>query len=204
MIEDPEGTGVFVCHQTGTCNNWEIYGNTVRHTDQYIADGREGIAGLFVVSNDAGNTAYANYARIYNNTLVNIRGVYSGVRIDAGSNNKAKNNIWYDCATAGNMNVTSDYNWYYSTPSPDGGANTTNCTSNCDIFVNLSDDLRLSGSNLPAAGVDLGSPYNTDLLGNTRGVDGIWDRGALELKNGSSDSDQANLSSPANLRIIDK
>ena len=33
------------------------------------------------------------------------------------------------------------------------------------------------------AGTDVGSPYDTDPDGETRGADGIWDRGAYEYDN---------------------
>jgi hypothetical protein len=35
------------------------------------------------------------------------------------------------------------------------------------------------------AGSPLASPYNTDLLGKTRGADGTWDRGAFEFDAGN-------------------
>ena len=49
------------------------------------------------------------------------------------------------------------------------------------IFVNYAgDDFRLASAT--TAGESLASPFNADLLGNTRGVDGTWDRGAYEYE----------------------
>jgi hypothetical protein len=44
-------------------------------------------------------------------------------------------------------------------------------------------NFRLASATL--AGLTLPSPFNTDLDGNTRGADGVWDRGAYEYTTNS-------------------
>ena len=172
IIEDPEGTAVWAFLNDGTATGWKFYGNLIFHSTSYD---REGIAGVIFVANDASNANTLNNALFYNNTIAGIEGAYSGIHIESGTGNVVKNNIWYNNVETGNAGNSASYNWYYSTSGYD-----------TDIFTNISTkNFALTGTNLPNAGDNsIGSEYNTDMFGSTRGSDGVWDRGAYEYTDG--------------------
>ncbi len=196
-IEDPEGTAVWAFINNGTATNWKIYGNTIIHTASYS---REGIAGSIFCANDASNNNTCNNFYIYNNTIANIKGTYSGFVIQKGTGNFIQNNNWYASVRTGGTGGTAGGNWYYNTVA-DGDSTSSKqvCSSNCDIFVNLTNrDFRLKTAT--PAGMVLSAPYNVDPNNTTRGSDGSWDRGAFEY--GGTVSASTTLSAPSNLRII--
>jgi hypothetical protein len=49
-----------------------------------------------------------------------------------------------------------------------------------DPFDNSGSDIFTLTGGSPTAGMVLSAPYDKDMFGNTRGSDGLWDRGALE------------------------
>jgi hypothetical protein len=117
------------------------------------------------------NTGSASVSNLlyYNNSCVdmynpgtNVSGTYI-------------NNIWYN---TGNIAAgTHSYGYYKSGMSHPTDAHAQTGGS---PFTNYAGkDFRLSGAT--NAGQNLGSPYNIDLLGDTRGSDGTWDRGAYEF-----------------------
>ena len=192
VIEDIEGTAVFAGLNNGAASNWKIYGNVVMHTANYVStrSGRAnfGFSAFIFVANDASNNNTGSNFLVYNNTFYNIKGLWSGVVIQAGSGgNVIQNNIWYSSVRTGNqVNATVSHNWYYNTVQ-DGDSSSTKvvCTSNCSIFVDA------AGKNLGLAmpvpaGIALSSPYNIDPSGQTRGADGTWDRGAFEYRSGGT------------------
>ncbi|MGC3956809.1 MAG: Ig-like domain-containing protein [Verrucomicrobiota bacterium] len=68
------------------------------------------------------------------------------------------------------------------------------------IFVNYAGkDFRLAAPT--TVGSPLVSPYNKDLLGNTRGVDGSWDRGAYEYT-GIADATPPVISNPGASSVL--
>lgn len=143
----------------------EFYGNIVQNCD--TSDGVVGFIG----------TPPRN-VKFYNNTIVGGTGFNSGVYLGDGS--VAYNNLFI-----GNNNeyfggsVVHDYNGFSG--GSEGEANQVTGLTTA-IFVNYPSDLRLAGAT--AGGTALGSPYNTDLTGETRGADGTWDRGAYEFDEG--------------------
>jgi len=187
VIEDIEGTAVWAFLNNGTATGWQIYGNVIYHTAAYIANaGRPahnfGISGVIYVANDASQRNTLNDLQFYNNTIAFIVGTYSGIHVEAGTNNLVKNNIWFSCVNTGHAGMSGSYNSYYSTPGGDTGSNSISATANNNMFVDAAArNLRLSGTNLPAAGTNLGSPWNVDIDGVSRGGGGSWDRGAFEF-----------------------
>ena len=188
-VEDTEGTaGLIAGLNGGTWNGGKIYGNTFRYSPAYLAcTGRpagacEGMSAVIYVANDASNNNSASNILVYNNTFVNLSGVWSGIHIEAGSGNVVRNNIWYNSARTDGSGITTGQNWYFNTINDSPGTGDQTCTSNCNIFVNLTGgDFHLqAGTN---AGLDVGSPYNVDPDGVTRG----WDRGAYEFGGGVVD-----------------
>ena len=170
-------------------SNWELYGNVFFWSSAYQNDPRafigNGIVGFF------GET-YSGHFYFYNNTIVGITNaatqisVYQGGLMLPGNSvqYQIENNIWYGCDTVGQYGSsgnTVDYNTYLrckSVSATDTGAHKVVGSSNPFANLNALDFHLVGGS---AAGVALASPYNSDLSGNARGADGLWDRGAYEF-----------------------
>lgn len=201
-IEDIEGTAVFAGLNGGTATDWKIYGNTFLHTAAYIANtGRtaghnHGIAGIVFCANDASNNNTCNNFQIYNNSIINIQGTWSGTFIQKGTGNVTQNNLWYNSVRTGSTGVTAGWNWYYNTVQ-DGDSTATKqvCSSNCNIFADLNGrDFHLNAST--SAAITLASPFSIDPDGISRGADGTMDRGAFEYSSQVS----LPLAPPTNLR----
>jgi len=149
---------------SGTATGIEIYGNWFSNSK---SGGRNAV---IVVGGDGGSWSGggADGTVVYNNTFAGIDegAVFSVVDLN-GSSTVARNNLFYDCVdTDISASTVSD-----------------NDVTGADPFQNYSTlDLRLSGATNP--GFSLSSPYNSDPLGNTRGGDGTWDRGAFEFQAG--------------------
>lgn len=143
-------------------DNWEIYGNVIWNDKQIQHTG-----GCIVVGGNGTSWAgsSASNVKIYNNTIAGITDNSAPyILINGGTGNEVRNNLLYDCD---------------GTPSfsPNTSSNGEEAS---DPFVDYTGfDFRLVA---PIPGTDLPSPYNVDILGNTRGVDGDFDRGAYEYE----------------------
>jgi hypothetical protein len=202
VMEDIEGTAFIAGLNGGTASNWNIYGNVAFHSAAYVADtGRKaghnvGVSGFVFIANDASNNNTGNNFRVYNNTIYNIVGTYSGVVVQAGTGTVVQNNIWYNSVRTNNSFAggTIGFNWYFNTVQ-DGDASSSKvvCTSNCNIFLDAAHKL-FNLTRATPAGTTLPAPFNLDPNGKARGADGTWDRGAFEYTAGPA--------APTNLRII--
>lgn len=209
-IEDIEGTAVWAFINDGLASGWKIFGNTVYYTPAYIANtGRPstnehnyGVSGVVFCANDSSNNNTCNNMLFYNNTMVNIQGLWSGVVIQKGTGNIAENNIWYNSVRTANSGVTTGWNWYYNTVQDnDTSASKQVCSSNCNIFVSVTNrDFRLTSAT--SAGTALSAPFNVDPSGIGRGLDGAWDRGAFEFGSASVPPASMILKAPLNLRLL--
>lgn len=182
-FKDTHGTGVIV-YLDNTFDDLKIYGNLFWHSGETAACGINSTSQAIGSTN--GDTA--SNIKIYNNTFVGMKGrdpQPSGGIDNNGTatGNETYNNLWYDSIvtfdSAGN-----DYNAFFasvgSAPSETNGQ-----TGASSPFLDVATgDFRLSGAT--NAGTTLASPYNTDLLGVTRAVDGTWDRGAYEYDSGAT------------------
>lgn len=185
-VNNCENSYIWGTHENGIINGLEIYGNIV--TGGFSTNG--------VVSALSGGGTISNL-KFYNNTVANMvhathyAGGFGHLR---GTNNVAYNNIWYNAAPVSFSTATHNYNWFYLS----GSQSETNIQNGTgDPFINsASNDYRLAIAT--NSGTSLPSPYNTDMLGNTRGADGTWDRGAYDY----GTSDVGAPSSPSNLRIL--
>jgi hypothetical protein len=169
-FDDCQGTYLWGTHESGTFTNAEIYGNII--SGGKMDNGMlSALSGGGVISN----------LKFYNNTIANITTINAGFQyLSRGSNNSIYNNIWYN-SPAG-MEGTHDYNWF----SGSGSQSETHIQNGSgNPFVNLSAD-NYSLVRATSAGTMLAAPYNVDMNGNTRGADGMWDRGALEFTSGTS------------------
>ncbi len=198
-MEDIEGTGFLVGISNGTAADWDVFGNVALHTAKYFADSGSrpehswGVAAFIYVAHDDLQTNFGNDWRVHDNTFVDLKGVWSGVHIEAGTGNVVRNNVWYAAYDAGQLlgtGGTIDHNWYYQTPhAADTSPTTVTCTTNCAIFVNHdAHDFHLvralgGAQTLPA-------PATVDMDGVTRGINGAWDVGAYQFR-GTALSKQA-------------
>ncbi|QQR77523.1 MAG: fibronectin type III domain-containing protein [Candidatus Moraniibacteriota bacterium] len=159
---------------------WQIYGNVFYKTGQ---DTYLNTDAVVMIGDTVGPGPVTNNSVAYDNTIAGIKvGYNSSIHLNGGTGNVCRNNLWYDTKTSGCSANTSSNN-ILATSNP---------------FVNYpGGDLRLSGTT--AAGYSLGSPYNADLLGSTRGADGTWDIGAYEYTSGSSTPDTTSPTSPTGL-----
>lgn len=184
-----QGTAViaFTTASTQYTDGFEIYGNVVWNCT--VGDG---VFGFDRVEWPFSNT------KIYNNTIVDkVGGFNHGIAINSGINNWVYNNLWINCSSSfwngsGATYTNNAYSWSRSEP----GAQINLPTS---VFVNYTGkDFRLASPT--AVGSPLVSPYNKDLLGNTRGADGVWDRGAYEYT-GIADSTPPVISNPGSSSV---
>jgi hypothetical protein len=203
-ISESPSSGGFIKNNTPTSTSVRIYGNIIGN-------------GFPINCNSGPCTNWA----IYNNTFFKTRGGPIGG--DGGIAGKIYNFIIYDGVSA-RLGAEHDYNWYSKSSvscSQQASAHenvTTRYPNNCDILTETSDPfVNSSGTNpedwqltSPIAGwpgtnvcvfdsCTGENKYNIDMLGRTRGEDGVWDRGAIEFNSGGVVS---HLSAPVNLRII--
>ena len=121
------------------------------------------------------SNSVATNCKVFNNTFVGFpeSPVLSHIYFYGGSGNEARNNLFWD--VAGSMAITVNT-----------ASNNVDATVN--PFVDYANrDFRItSGSQARNVGYNVGSPYNTDPLGVTRGADGTWDVGAYEYSAGGA------------------
>lgn len=157
MWRNVDGTGVIMVAGDG----FKIYGNVIWWDSTGGGTGNGSIGGW---SHD--HTPTYN-CHVYNNTIINGRGYNSGVAFFSANigGNIVRNNLMVGNQTA-----------YISGVAVNDNNTIDNTTSR---FVNYAArDLRLTAA---LAGAALTAEYNTDLSGNMRGSDGVWDRGAYEF-----------------------
>jgi hypothetical protein len=182
VFMDNVGTGTIVANNKNIVGA-QIYGNL------FIRDevGNGIISGTSV--GDLVNTV------IYNNTFVNKVSGGGWVNGDGGTGNIAKNNLIFGMAASIGSGVTASFNAYFQTSGTPSG--TDNQTSTANPFVNSAGgNYRLA---VPTTAGDsaIGTTYNKDPDGVTRGADGTWDRGAFEYGPATT-----SLGAPTNLRIV--
>lgn len=156
------GTAIIALTQSDNC---KIYGNIF---DTFSVG--DGVAG-FIDGTGSGNL-------FYNNTVARSIGASASGAVFGASGSAILNNIFMSNAVApNNVAGTENYNAYSGAESEANGQ----AALPSSIFVSWSTgDLRLTGHT--ANGTTLASPYDYDLLGNARGADSVWDRGAFQLE----------------------
>jgi hypothetical protein len=164
----------------------KFYGNLIFGTT--MGDGGNGTF-------SCGSDHYCNDYEVYNNTMVNLSGMNAGFYAGKGSGWLCYNNLWYNCDNIMRIAGTHDYSMsdtddaFIAAEDHDQDWN-----GGSGLFLNYSGkDYRLAQAT-NAGKSDLGSPYNVDMLGNTRGDDGTWDRGAYEFGSSGGDTTPPYLS----------
>ena len=166
----------------GAIDGFNIYGNIFNNN----TTGNGAIAAA-----DTG-TVIKN-TNIYNNTFTNSSAKLvflceSGdSACSTATNNNFENNLMWNSSSVILQNngsaITHDYNAFFSpvdTPpsEPHGQISQSN-----PFVASASGNYHLASAT--NAGLTLAAPYNQDMDGNTRGADGVWDRGAYEYVSGT-------------------
>lgn len=153
------GTAVIALTQSDNC---EIYGNIF--DTYFVGDGPIGFIG-----------ASGSGTKIYNNTFIrSVSGGSSSVHL--GSSSTIQNNLWVSNSASPSFTATvRNYNGYsdgtHSEANGQGGIASS-------IFVSYPLNLKLATNT--AAGTTLSAPYNTDMIGHTRGGSEDWSRGTFQ------------------------
>jgi hypothetical protein len=155
------GTGV------PTADDWKIYGNLFYLPSPAVATSSAAI------NSDSSSDSLTNLL-FYNNTVYNYYyATHSRAPVNSGL---VKNNIFIGLSNYVDMtnDFTHDYNASDESLGEAHGQSVTssifNDTASADFTLKADTD----------AGEVLGAPFNVDMLGNTRGADSTWDRGAYE------------------------
>jgi len=174
-IWDYNDEGLFFTGYDGPISNVKVYGNV------FFTDGSTVNPRGIEMRQDYG---YSNI-EIYNNTFSRL-GVGGILNRSPETGNTcsgciARNNLSYQ---AGNTLT--------------GMTNSDNTADSVNRFKNLAGgDFTLTA---PLAGSALTSEYASDMYGNRRGGDGVWDRGAYEFGGGTTTTPAP--AAPANVRVI--
>lgn len=186
-IEDISNTGVFAHVNGGATTGCAIYGNVITQT---------GISSVVAmnVMDIAGADSSSNW-KFYNNTIVGWTSGNPAITFASGSGNIVQNNLWAQNPRVGAFNISGShsYNAFYSNIHEDTGGDISSSLASGESngqllssspFVNFAgDDFKLVRAT--NAGTTLPNPYNVDMLGNIRGADSVWDRGAFEYQSGN-------------------
>lgn len=154
-------------------------------------------ANLFLLTFDDGRGIYASVdgrgtntnVTVAGNTFYAIDGLNAGIRFDESATGiEVTNNLWAGCRTNQIMlSGAHDHNAFWDNVRIEGGEQPLDERIEDDDkqvltaspFVDPAAlDLRLREPT--AAGRSLAAPFDVDLLGQARGTDGCWDRGAYE------------------------
>ncbi len=189
----PSGCSAAQCNND---NQWDIYGNILEEKNTFSDNGLAcGVGGVI----QAFDTVFSGPLKFYNNTIFNINTsicpnnahgadivIFAGASLNAGL--FVQNNLWYnnDAVTAQNTcstcsSVIWDHNAYFTQTVTDTDSNKQVSATNPFVGSAI-ENVHLAAAT--SAGTSLPAPYNTDMDGVTRGIDGVWDRGAFEFDSG--------------------
>jgi len=159
-----------------------------------------------ISSDNNGDGATILNAKYYGNTIANATaspmcGFHFGTSASTGD---AENNLFWNCYSNISMqndvaagNFTNKYNTILADTSHSHTcAGNTNCAAMGDSVQGSASNPFVSSRNFQLIsetvdphlndGTTLAPPFNLDILGNTRGADGTWERGAYEFTGGPS------------------
>ncbi len=165
--KDIEGTGGIVCD----CDGWDVYGNVFWGTGT-VGTGHGAVTGW--TQDDVFNT------RVYNNTFIDAHKAVMFSTTAGGNrgNITVYNNVLIDTTFDATEVDDHDFNWFFNAGGTYGEPNGQAGISN--PLVNFTgDNFHLLAATRP--GKSLSPPFNVDPDGNSRGSDGVWDRGAYEF-----------------------
>lgn len=183
LITDIQGTGGLMWdNHTATSAHFYIYGNVFYKPSGVSWGGSNAVIGGWT----GAGSEDCRGLRVYNNSFVNINANIFGINnMYRYSDNIVENNLFYNASSPDYTIIgTHDYNHYINSGGTHSESHGTSATSG-DPFVNYV-ALNFSLTSATSAGTTLSSPNNLDPLGNTRGADGVWDRGAFEFGGNNS------------------
>jgi hypothetical protein len=198
LFEDLEGTSMLTFGSDAGCTDGlEIYGNIFWARPPLVLGWGNGVIGSWT------GTCTSNW-KIYNNTFVNLTGAdWRGPKIylPGGTGHRVQNNTWVNNSTVSHQlgsGYILSHNSYYNTVigGPTGIEDKVGLTG--DPLVDWrNENFALRAPTHPGVAI---TTAVSDMLGFSRGADGIWDRGAFE-HNGSTTVPPP-PAAPTNLRII--
>jgi hypothetical protein len=210
IIQDIQGTGIWVCLTGCQASGWNIYNNIIWRPE---GDSRPGTAnGIFSCINPGNHCTNMSFV---GNSVVNYTADYAGalgIHCDGTSPNTFiwKNNLFYGITPNDRIDfqlcggsLTEDHNSYLNSGTPLSGISSTDVVVPAlapNPFVDWPHvNFQLTSQNTDwTDGAVLAAPYNVDAAGNARpGSDGVWDRGAYQSMNSSQTP-----APPTNLRSV--
>jgi len=156
-------------------SGFKIYGNIffndVDHAlDGYVSGTAPSVSDFDftngVISDTGGDTI--TDVQIYNNDFIDLEGT-TGLRLDVCTDAVAKNNLWVNSGNPGFICRLSG-SWEVGSNTLDGPTTVFADYHNSDFVLSAA-----------LAGELLDSEFDKDPDDNTRGADGVWDRGAYEF-----------------------
>lgn len=176
MFRWATSTGGIMCHTGSSTAGVFVYGNVFYRTaGDAWSYGGDGLVGTWTNRADL----ECNNLKVYNNTFVNIISNAAGpIGTTPHTGLEWINNYFYECdggTGLPNAAWSHNYNQYQDSGSESEANGTTGTGDPFVDYLNLNFALEANTT----AGTDLGSPYNVDMLGNTRTT---WTRGALEFE----------------------
>lgn len=179
LLTDIDSTGGFMWdNQNSPSGYFRVYGCVFYDIGSAWGTHGNGLLGGWT----GGANEECHNFKVYNCTFITVSSGTAclGSNPDISSGLENKNNLFYNCSNVDATIWSSDYNHFIN--SEVVGSNTT--TSVGDPFADFASfNFRLEANT--AAGVDLGSPFSTDMYGRTRST---WTRGAIEFVEDSSGS----------------
>jgi hypothetical protein len=173
LFIDITGTGVIGIYNSddGILEDVYVYGNIFQNTPDFIPPaGWNG-----VVYCTSGSGGVQRNIKVYNNTFYNISPPSILLNSKTQDGHEALNNVFI--SIDGGADILG-YSHDYSMSDIDLGEDNFQLIAG-DPFVNITQmNFYLSDPTEP--GVALSNSFSEDMFGNARGVDGTWDRGAIE------------------------
>lgn len=180
FLRDQRSTGGLII--AGDNASMKVYGNVFAGTGYWTANDSGDSNGIL-----NGNSNYTGLdVLVYNNTFVDIDHGAAVVSVGGSYIRRiVRNNLFYSVknfsGTALSIGGTRSHNWFFDSGTQ-SEANIQNGTG--DPFVNRASKNYDLAAATDVADTSIGSEFNTDLDGATRGSDGTWDRGAFEFTAG--------------------
>ena len=180
IFRNSEGTGTILIKDS-VQSGFEIYGNVFYNTNITRYFNSNGI-----ISDTTGDST--TYAKVYNNTFLPHRNglgsKISYVSWDVSTGNEFKNNVVFDADGIGGS--SRSYNLYDNNTLASGETGGQYFSSGQAALFTDSSTYDYTLKIDTDAGTDLSGTYTEDMLGNTFGADGTWDRGAYEYDSGAA------------------
>jgi len=180
IVRDWASTGGIILFAETTNRNWLFTGNVFTQTGYMgkIGEANGVLNGLSASVNDN--------ITIVNNTFVNMNRNANIMSMGTNTNVTIKNNVFDNCSSdnGGAISIVGnvkDYNFYRNVTGQHTEEHKQTVTSTSSSLVApWSGDYHLKYAT-KAGDPSVGTLYGIDPDGKTRGLDGIWDRGAFEF-----------------------